>query len=359
MDFGGMSLSILFWITLNAGLMVGSLVPFLRHEHYLVRGWDFPRSQIWLLSLGSLLGQSVFVGWSSTLAIGVGLMAVVAWVIQSIWVYPYTPLCSKEVADASLPDRDSALRIVTANVLQSNRSAPRLRQILKRANADVIVLLETDQWWCDQMNSLRELDYQPVLLCPQDNLYGMAVYSRLKFEAEEVEYLVSSGTPSMRMRVVLPSGRKVDCHWVHPAPPSPTENTESTERDAELIMVARRIAKSEPRPTIVAGDLNDVAWSSTTRLFRKISGLLDPRVGRGFFSSFHAKIPLVRWPLDHFFHSTHFDLNEIRRLDAFGSDHFPLLIDLQLTRPHDESLRGLEASPADEQRATEKTAAVG
>jgi endonuclease/exonuclease/phosphatase (EEP) superfamily protein YafD len=143
---------------------------------------------------------------------------------------------------------------------------------------------------------------------------------------------------------------------VHPAPPSPTENDESTERDAELLVVAKSVAGLDT-PVIVAGDLNDVAWSTTTRLFRKISGLLDPRVGRGMFNTFHADFWFARWPLDHLFHSRHFTLSFIRRLPSYGSDHFPVLVELTYDRATGARQQGLRPDADDLELAQEKIAA--
>ena len=75
-------------------------------------------------------------------------------------------------------------------------------------------------------------------------------------------------------------------------------------------------------PCIVFGDLNDVAWSHTTELFRKTSELLDPRRGRGFYPTFSAHSWLMRFPLDYIFCSPHFSLIKMRRMPKNGSDHF-------------------------------------
>nr|WP_265414963.1 endonuclease/exonuclease/phosphatase family protein [Oceanisphaera profunda] len=119
--------------------------------------------------------------------------------------------------------------------------------------------------------------------------------------------------------------------------------------------MAKSVAECEV-PVIVAGDLNDVAWSPTTRLFRKISGLLDPRIGRGMFNTFNAQHVFIRWPLDHIFHSDHFRVVSLKRLKLKGSDHFSLLSCLSL-RPHKENGQPLlDADTADQETAQQKIA---
>ncbi len=66
-------------------------------------------------------------------------------------------------------------------------------------------------------------------------------------------------------------------------------------------------------------------------LFRKTSGLLDPRRGRGFYNTFSAHNWLIRFPLDYIFCSTEFGLISMKRMPKNGSDHFATLTHLVLS----------------------------
>lgn len=242
------------------------------------------------------------------------------------------------------------------NVLEDNDNYEGCLAEIAKADPDVVILLETNKNWDEQTRKLEE-NYTYHVRVPLENTYGLLLYSKLKLEDTSVKYLVEKDIPSIHTRVILPCGQPVQLYAVHPTPPVPGENVRSTERDKELLLVAD-LAKACNLPVIVAGDLNDVAWSHTTELFLKMSGLLDPRRGRGFFNSFNAHHPFMRFPLDHAFTSRHFKLKQIKRLNNFGSDHFPIYLNMQFEPEAVKEQEPLRPDADEIEEAQEKKAKI-
>jgi len=217
---------------------------------------------------------------------------------------------------------------------------------LKKGWTDIFLLLEVSKKWCDYVTDHLSSKYPYKVNHPLENTYGIMMFSKLKILDSSVEFLIEEGVPSIHCKIKMPTGQLVRFYGLHPKPPAPGENDTSTPRDAELVLAGKKI-RDEELPVIVAGDMNDVAWSHTTRLFMRISGLLDPRMGRGFFHTFNAKQKLLRWPLDHFFLSSHFQLVNIGRRDNFNSDHFPIYIEVML-KPSVEALSEREFADEDD-----------
>ena len=330
-------------------IVIATVLPRFKNPHWIVRGMDFPRLQIGALAALLLVFDWIFLDLQQPVTGLLMTAAALCLIWQLCWVLPYTLIWPNEVKSAQANDPARQLSIITSNVLKTNRNSAALIALVKTHQPDILVTLESDLWWQSKLEVL-EADMPYSVKCPLDNLYGMHVYSKLPFSQEEICYLVEQDIPSIHMHLELRTGDTVRMHFVHPAPPSPTENTESAERDAELITIARSVAETA-QPVIVTGDLNDVAWSSTTRLFRKISGLLDPRVGRGMFNTFHVKLPFLRWPLDHLFHSAHFTVKHIQRLPSIGSDHFPLFTVLLYEPSEGDQQEGLTAKAEDRAEA--------
>lgn len=340
------------FIILTLLLLTFTLAPLSRSEIWWIRGWDFPRMQLFVAMVTLVVIEFIIWDLSITrnlIIIGLGLLGALylGW-----WILPYTRFYKKEVKEALKLDPTNKIKIMVANVLITNRNVEKLLALIDENDPDIMVTLETDIWWQKKLDVLED-EYPFTIKCPLENTYGMHVYSKYVLLDPKISFLIEDDVPSMSARVVLPSGEKVLIYFLHPAPPSPTENETSVERDAELLLIAKEV-KDKDEPVIVTGDMNDVAWSYTTRLFRKISKMLDPRVGRGMFSTFHAEYPLIRWPLDHLFHSPHFTVVQVKRLPYFHSDHFPFLIELELTKGVEKVQEGLEEKPEDQQEADEK-----
>ncbi|MBC8052409.1 MAG: endonuclease/exonuclease/phosphatase family protein [Sphingobacteriaceae bacterium] len=305
-----------------------SLIPLVRNDYWAFRVFEYPRFQkliICVFLFFCIIFLSLFSPDNSLYVVGALLLANICFLFYQI--FPFTTLSKKELirAESKLPEQ--IIGLMTGNVWQYNKQSKAYLSNIYLADPDVVLLLETDSWWEKETAELGE-KYPFSVKVPQENTYGMLLYSKYELLESEVKFLVEDDIPSIHTKAVLPCGQVVQLYCVHPTPPVPQENPRSTERDKELLLVAD-MAKENALPIIVMGDLNDVAWSYTTSLFCKISGLLDPRKGRGFFNTFHVRHNFLRFPLDHVFCSTDFKLLYIKKLDAAGSDHFPMYVKLQ------------------------------
>ncbi|UJH91339.1 endonuclease/exonuclease/phosphatase family protein [Antarcticibacterium sp. 1MA-6-2] len=326
-------------------MLIPTIASLTRFDQWWVRGFDFPRIQISLFILIILVSTFFTYEYDATLHFVLSGLLVLSLIYQVSKIFPYTVLSKKQVLSFKGNDPEAIISILVSNVLTTNKQSDKLIALVKKKEPDILLTLETDKRWEKELEVI-EPQYPYGVKIPLDNLYGMHLYSKLKLEDIEVKYLIKGDIPSIHGYVRMNNKKRIKIHCLHPKPPSPTEDPTSTNRDAELLLVGRDVKKDQ-ESVLVFGDLNDVAWSRTTRLFQKLSGLLDPRIGRGFYNTFHAGHRLLRWPLDHVFHTRDFTLIELARLENIGSDHFPMFIKLNY-EPRAEILQE-EPEEADEE----------
>lgn len=333
-------------------LVVAVLLPFVKNAYWIFRILEYPRYQKLILcasAFGSLFLTNVY---NHTFGI-ITLVVLGFCVVYLLYkISPYTPVYKKEMKTVNGSNKSNQLKLYTANVYQDSRSYSKVLQQINEHNPDIVLLLETDKLWEKEMDALIK-DYPHCLKEPLPNTYGLLLYSRFVIAEGAVKYLVEKDIPSIEAIVKLPSGQPVKVWCLHPKPPVPGEDSRSTAKDKELMKVAFK-AKREKLPVIVMGDLNDVAWSYVTELFRKTSGLLDPRRGRGFYSTFSANLWFMRFPLDYVFCSSHFGLLRMQRLPHNGSDHFPMLSHLEYMPVLKNIQDRPEADEKEKQQASKK-----
>lgn len=319
-------------ITWGLGLLLlgATALPLWDTPRWWVRMLDFPRPHLVVLMLVvavaaiGLLDRRAIATWLLVAALG-GAVA-----YQASWLWMFTPLHRVEApAVAGCAARDQ-LSVLVANVLEENRDTAPLMAAIAAHDPELVLVMEADRGWIEALEPVGRT-HPHRLLHPRDDTWGIALYSRIDLGRAEVRYLVSSDTPSVLAPLRLASGAEVMLYGLHPKPPAPGWGT--AERDAEFRLVAQEIRRAEGL-ALVVGDLNDVAWSRTTSRLRRGGGLLDPRIGRGFVSTFPTSVPgPLRVPIDHAMFTPGLSLIALERLDPIGSDHLPVLVRLCVPAP--------------------------
>lgn len=319
-----------FLIAFGALAVLLTVTPLITANYWWIRMFDYPHVQLTILTFTAFVCYFMrfdlknYKDYLFAFSIGACLF------FQFYKIYPYTPFARHQVKNVSYFDASKNLKVFIANVLQTNKKTDLLLAEIKSFDPDVIVLLETDKKWAKAVESL-ENKFSYTLKKPLQNTYGMLMYSKKELINPKVNFLVSDSIPSIATKMKLNAKDTIQVYVIHPTPPMPQHNPKSTDRDGEMMMVGK-MAKGSKLPTLVLGDFNDVAWSETTKEFQQLSQLLDPRIGRGFYTTFNANNILLRWPLDHVFMSKDFLIDKIDKGGNIHSDHFPIFASIVLQK---------------------------
>lgn len=305
----------------SALLITVSILPFITHQHWMFRVWEFARIQVTFLQLITLALGILFVEDTSLLFWGTVLIHAGLVINNFIILFPYTTLYKKNTTK-NIPKHSKTISIISVNVYQFNERYNELIKLVREFKPDILLTMESNQAWEDAMTEI-EGEYPNFKKVALENTYGIHFYTKLSAKSIKANYFIADDLPSIEASLVTEDGTAFTFFGVHPPPPSPTEEDNSKERDGELLSIGKKV-KETKGPVIVAGDFNNVAWAKSSILFRKTSELIDPRIGRGFVSTFHARYRLLRFPIDLFFHSTDIFIGDFKTLRNIGSDHLPL-----------------------------------
>lgn len=327
--YGGRTIFDLFIRTWAIAVIVGACIPFMREQTWWLRAWTYARLHMLFISIFTALSYYLTIGADGALNVVILSLLILSALGCFRDILPFTRFRQTQTADLDVTDPHIPIRLMVGNVLMENDDFGEYLSQIKHVSPDILFLVETDETWRKNLSDL-EAEYPYKHLLPLPDFNGMLFYSRYPILDVKERYLVQDHIPSLTFDLDVGHTEPLRFYGVHPRPPRPEDET--ADLDKELSFIANEVGHLA-MPVIVTGDLNDVGWSSTTKKFLRLSGLLDPRIGRGLYNSYNAKNPIVRWPLDHIFHSKHFSLIDIERLRPHGSDHFPLLISLGLYAP--------------------------
>ena len=299
-----------------------TLMPLVAVDYWWIRVFDFPHTQLTILTFISILTFLIRFDRKSKKDYVFLTVLIACCGFQFYKIHTYTFVKPIELNKSS-QSAQTDLQLYSCNVLQKNEDKNIVIKDIESLQPDVVFLTEVNSDWVNKLSNSSLNTYLYKEIVPLNNAYGMALYSNLELVDTETRFVVSDSIPSIHGKIKLKNGTLVQFHAIHPTPPVPQENDMSSNRDAEM-MITAKLSNERELPTIVFGDFNDVPWSETTELFKTVSRLLDPRIGRGLYNSYDAKSAILKWPLDHIFISEEFRLKRFETRDDVNSDHYPM-----------------------------------
>ncbi len=253
--------------------------------------------------------------------IGYGIVAVAA--INLVFVLPLYAGSPGE-ADPDLP----SLRVMSFNLLSTNESYADVIGYIRTVDPDLVFLHEASRPWEVAIESAN-LEYEVIRPQSENLIFGTLVMVRGE-DVEAISYGFAEAHPRAVSIVYRPIGWPEGVSVLSTHALAPTEKRRAQLRDAQLEFAAMWAVDREGS-FVVVGDFNATPWSWPFRDLMARAPLRNSQLGFGVQPSFPTSSSfLLRVPIDHLLHSNTLAVVDRRLGPAMGTDHFPLVVDLQL-----------------------------
>jgi endonuclease/exonuclease/phosphatase (EEP) superfamily protein YafD len=230
----------------------------------------------------------------------------------------------KATRDYSI-EAGNSIRIMTSNLLKSNRDFLGHLDYIQTVNPDVIVFQEYtyygDEAFYDSLDA-----YPHRLLIPKPHAFGIALYSKYEIAQSDVIALFNLELPALKVDITVgdASLRILGAH-----PTAPISLNRYNMRSRQLTALATDVADYSG-PLVFVGDLNITPWSAHFRSFMKQSGLYDGRRGFGVLPTWPSNIFALSIPIDHIMVNERAEVLNIETSDGLTqSDHKAVWADIR------------------------------
>jgi len=241
----------------------------------------------------------------------------------------------------------ATMRVMSMNVMLTNRNADALLETVRHAEPDVLVLQEYTRTIDEPLRKELADEYPYQLRKPMENSDGWAVYSRRPLLAP-IDTALQLGDSQRQARFAVRMGAtEVIIYALHLTCPKSIDQIGANR--AEVADLVSRIS-SEGKPVILAGDFNFTDGTANANALEGV-GLRDAHdlagSGRGSTWRYRAlgfthRLPGFR--IDHIYMSDKLTCTSAQVLDTAGTDHRPIIADVAWAsqNPADKAVASVE-----------------
>ena len=281
----------------------------------------------WLADLLANLRIQQLIGLVTAAAIAVFVKQYRLLLVNAISLALMLPFLSQLLPARAAESRGEFIRLMTINVLTSNRNHQRILAEIKRIDPDVLSILELSTELDNEVTTQLTKAYPHRISRPQDRgNFGIGLYSkhpvassdvfRLNSEIESIEATI------LNMRIIA----------THPLPPMGERGfamrNEHLEGISQRVMMAK--ANSPEIPVIVMGDLNLTPWSPHYDAFQRRTRLRRARTGFAIEPTWYSGASVFPFGLvlDHVLTSEQLRCVHYEVGGDVGSDHRAVIVEL-------------------------------